>query len=546
MQLVHGFNLDNLRGDIFGGLTAAVVALPLALAFGVVSGLGPLAGLYGAIVVGFFAALLGGTPSQVSGPTGPMTVVMATVVAGHASDLSIAFTIVLMGGLFQIAFGALRMGRYINLVPITVTSGFMSGIGCIIILLQLNPFVGHGNPAGGIQGAVAELPEALSAPNLEALALGALSLSLCFFTPKRLGRLVPPPLIALTLGTLLGVFVFPAVPIIGEVPSGLPAIQWPHMTMVELPSMLRAGFVLGLLGSLDSLLTSLIADQVTRSHHEPNRELFGQGVGNVLAGLLGGIPGAGATMRTVVNVRAGGRTPISGMVHSLVLLAVVLGAGPLASHIPHAVLAGILINVGLNIIDWRYLRRLHTSPKAGVGIMVTVLLLTIFVDLIVAVGVGVVLASLLLAKRMADHALEGMVVTTELDERLHLSPAEARLLKGMEGQLLIAHLKGVLSFGAATSVTRRLSHAGEFEGLLLDVEDVLGVDTSAGFALETLVEQAAEAGTRVYISGMSPELERQLLRLRVLDHIPEAQRLSHRHQALSSASDSLFPPPSVA
>ena len=365
MRLIHGLHFDNIRGDIYGGLTAAVVALPLALAFGVASGAGPIAGLYGAIFVGLFAALFSGTPAQVSGPTGPMTVVMAGVFTQFGHEPAMAFTVVMLAGLLQILFGVLKLGRYINLMPFPVISGFMSGIGVIIIILQLAPLVGHTAPVGGILIALVHVPQAYSSPAIEATAIGLLALFIVFAWPARLGRIVPPPLVALVIGTLAAMFALPGAPVLGEIPTGLPQPILPLFDLASVPLMLRAALILAVLGTIDSLLTSLVADNVTQSHHKSNRELIGQGIGNAIAGVFGAIPGAGATMRTVVSVRAGGRTPISGALHALVLLAIVLGLGGFAERIPHAVLAGILIKVGLDIIDWGYLQRVRRAPGAG-------------------------------------------------------------------------------------------------------------------------------------------------------------------------------------
>ncbi|MGY8992885.1 MAG: SulP family inorganic anion transporter, partial [Rhodospirillales bacterium] len=316
MTLIHGLRFNNLRGDIFGGLTAAVVALPLALAFGVASGAGPLAGLYGAIFVGFFAALFGGTPTQISGPTGPMTVVMAAIFVKFSHDPALAFTVVIMGGGFQILFGAMRLGRYIALVPFPVISGFMSGIGCIIMILQFAPLIGATPSIGGVLDTVTSLPGILANAEWQAAAVGLLALTIASFTPRPIASLVPSSLIALIVGTSLVWLFLPEASVLGNIPSGIPTPHLPHWTWTALPDMISSALILALLGSIDSLLTSLVADNITRTSHHSNRELIGQGIGNMIAGLFGGIPGAGATMRTVINVRTGGETPISGMLHA--------------------------------------------------------------------------------------------------------------------------------------------------------------------------------------------------------------------------------------
>ncbi|MDX1812090.1 MAG: SulP family inorganic anion transporter, partial [Gammaproteobacteria bacterium] len=417
MKLINGLHFNNIRGDIYGGLTAAVVALPLALAMGVSSGAGPIAGIYGAVFVGIFAALFGGTPSQVSGPTGPMTVVMAAIFTQYttlfpddpAHGASLAFTIVIMGGLFQILFGILKLGRFINLIPHSVISGFMSGIGVIIILLQLGPLFGHPAQPGPLASAMA-LPEILHDPVIADMLLAALALLIVFLLPQNINRIIPAPLFALIIGTLAlyltqggditssvingnTVYHLGSASVLGDIPSGFPQMLLPTIEWEYLPDMLKSAVMLAALGSIDSLLTSLVADNVTRTYHLPDRELIGQGIGNSIAGLFGGLPGAGATMRTVVNVRAGGRTPISGTLHALVLFAIVLGAGVVASYIPNAILAGILVKVGYDIIDWDYLKRMRHISRGGLLIMSSVFFITVFVDLITAVAVGMIMAA---------------------------------------------------------------------------------------------------------------------------------------------------------
>lgn len=539
MRLFSGFGGGTIRGDIYGGLTAAVVALPLALAFGVASGAGPIAGLYGAIAVGFFAAVFGGTPSQISGPTGPMTVVMAAVVTQYADNPAIAFTVVMLGGLFQILFGFLRLGRYINLMPFPVISGFMSGIGFIIIILQIAPFLGRTNPAGGPLAAMIHIPELLREPVVDAVVVGSVALAIVLFTPARIGRILPSPLIALVVGTLLALGLFDQAPILAEVPTGLPTLQMPTFTVTDFADIVSSSLVLAVLGSLDSLLTSLIADNVTRTHHDSDRELIGQGIGNAVAGLIGGLPGAGATMRTVVNVRAGGRTPISGALHALILLAVVLGLAPLAEHIPHAVLAGILFKVGIDIIDWDYLRRIRRAPRIGVFFMLVVLGLTVFVDLIVAVGVGVVMASLLFVKRMADIQSESIrAITGETDE-VPLSAEAQELLRAANGRILLYHLAGPMSFGIAKDMGKGLSRAASFEAIVLDLTDVPMIDSSASLALEGGIRNAAAHGRLVYLAGARPRVGKVLEGLGVLAHLPPDRCYATRHEALRAALDAI-------
>nr|WP_241263387.1 SulP family inorganic anion transporter [Parahaliea mediterranea] len=492
-----------MRGDIAGGITAGVVALPLAIALGVASGLGAMAGLYGAIVLGFFAALAGGTPSQISGPTGPMVVVLAGLFASLSGDVELVFTAVMLAGVLQIVFGLLGIGEYIRLVPYPVISGFMSGIGAIIIILQLGRLLGHAPPGEPI-GAITYLPTALADINFAALALGLGTLAVTYLWPSSWGRYLPAPLAALILGTLLALAAFD-VPVLGAIPSGLPSLHLPTFDRDSLFLVAEAAVILAILGAIDSLLTSLVADNITRTRHDSNRELVGQGIGNGLAGLLGGIAGAGATMRTVVNVRSGGRGRISGMTHALVLLAIVLGLGPLAANIPHAVLAGILVKVGLDIIDWSYLKRAHKGPRWDLALMVLVLGLTVFVDLITAVAAGVVLAALAFVRQVANTQVQSL---KNLPEHLD-SPEEKALLEATQDKVSLFDFGGPLSFGAAADLghhVREYSEPGT-RILILDFTRVPFLDLSAALAIETIATDARASGKALYLAGMSAEVK---------------------------------------
>ena len=397
---VRQYSLSQFRGDLFGGLTAGVVALPLALAFGVASGAGAIAGLYGAIALGFFAALLGGTPSQVSGPTGPMTVIAAAAVATFPGDLQAVFTVILIAGALQIVFGVIKLGVFVRYIPYPVISGFMSGIGVIIIMLQLHPLLGS-DSVGSPLVALMELPRAVAGAERLQPAPGRADHAHLVLTPARISSVLPSPLIALLSMSLLSATLSFPVQTIGEIPSGLPALVLPMFSAEKLPKIIAMAMALSVLGVIDSLLTSIVADSMTKERHDSNQELIGQGVGNMAAALIGGLPGAGATMRTVVNIKAGGTTRLSGMIHSLFLVAVLLGLGKYTAHIPMPVLAGILMKVGVDILDYRMLRVLRRAPRQDLIVMLTVFGITVFVDLIVAVSVGVTLAALMLTVRIA-------------------------------------------------------------------------------------------------------------------------------------------------
>lgn len=525
------FVTSNLRGDIYGGITAGIVALPLALALGVASGMGPVAGLYGAIFVGFFAALFGGTPAQISGPTGPMVVVLAGVVASVPDRPELVFTAIVLAGLFQIVFGVLRFGEYIRLVPYPVVSGFMSGIGAIIIILQVGRLVG-GDPPGDTLSALFHVPHALSEIDFSAVAIGALTLAIVFRWPSELGRYVPAPLAALIIATLVGLPLAP--PVLGDIPTGLPSFHLPQLDRDAMLLVLEAALILAALGSIDSLLTSLVADNVTRTRHDSNRELIGQGIGNTVAGLFGGIAGAGATMRTLVNIRTGGKTRLSGMVHALLLLAIALGLGPFAAQIPHAALAGILVKVGWDIIDWSYLRNAHRGPRWDLLLMALVLGLTVFVDLITAVAVGVVLGSIAYVRQVAQAQIRAILdMPPNLD-----SDEEAALLARSGGRVQVFDFGGPLSFGAAADLghhVRERARNGGTEVLILDFSRVPFIDVSAARAVEAITCDAKHAGKTVYCTGMRDDVRRVLSGLDADCCIDDECRFEKRVDALRAA-----------
>ena len=514
--LIHGFQWRHWRGDLTGGVTAAVVALPLALAFGNAA-LGPggaIYGLYGAIITGFLAALFGGTPAQVSGPTGPMSVTVAGVCStlaavGNSRDLSqgdmlpMVMAAVVLGGLLQILMGVLRLGRYITLVPYSVVSGFMSGIGVIILCLQVGPLLGISSQGGVLPSLL--MVNRNFTPNPSAVLVGIATLLVVFTTPRRISKLIPSPLLGLLLITPLSLWLFPeSLPRIGAIPEGGLSFSFPNWTE-HLPLLLRAGVVLAVLGAIDSLLTSLVADNISQTRHRSNRELIGQGIANSVSGLFSGLPGAGATMRTVINIRSGGRTPLSGMTHSVVLLVLLLGAGPLAEGIPTALLAGILIKVGLDIIDWGFLLRAHRLSLKTALVMWGVLLMTVFWDLIGAVLVGMFVANLLTIESLTHQQLGNMEVGTD-----HLTTREQDLLKRCGDDLILFRMQGPLSFGAAKGISERMMLVKQYRILLLDITDVPHLGVTASLAIERMVEEAKRNQRTVLVAGASGKVKQRL------------------------------------
>ncbi len=514
----------------------------MALAFGVASGAGAAAGLYGAVLVGFFAALFGGTPTLISEPTGPMTVVMTAVIAtlvaaDPENGLAMAFTVVMMAGVFQIIFGALRLGKYVTQMPYTVISGFMSGIGIILIILQLAPFMGQAAPKGGVVGTLQNLPDLIANVQMPELMLALLTIAILFLMPKKLKRLVPPQLVALIVGTIVSLMVFGDVEIrrIGEIPSGLPALQMPVFSPAQLQTMVIDALVLGMLGSIDALLTSVIADSLTRTQHNSDKELIGQGIGNLVSGMFGGLAGAGATMGTVVNIQSGARTALSGLTRALILLVVVLWAGGLTASIPLAVLAGIALKVGINIIDWGFLKRAHHVSWKGAMIMYGVIILTVFVDLITAVAVGIFVANILTINRLSALQEQDVNAVSTADDSINLTPEEKVLMSEADGRVLLFQLSGPMIFGVSKAISREHKAIAECEALVLDISDVPHLGVTSSLAIENAIQDALDMGRDVFIVGASGQTKRRLEKLGVLSNIPPQNLLGDRQEALRQA-----------
>ena len=553
MRVFNQIGIGNLKGDVFGGVTAAVVALPMALAFGVASGAGAEAGLYGAVLVGLFAALFGGTPTLISEPTGPMTVVFTAVIValmvpdpetGMVAEnaMAMAFTTVMLAGIFQVIFGILKLGRYVTLMPYTVISGFMSGIGLILIIIQLPGLLGHASPGGGVLGSLEALPGLFAKVHAGELLLGMVALGILFLMPKAWQRFMPPQLLALVVGTLLAVWFIGSgeYRAIGEIPSGLPSIQVPIFSPDEWKTMVINALVLAMLGSIDALLTSVIADSLTRKEHNSDKELVGQGLGNLASGMFGGLPGAGATMGTVVNIQTGARTALSGLVRAAVLGVVVFGASGLVESIPKAILAGIAIKVGIDIIDWGFLRRAHRLSMRGALIMYGVIAMTVFVDLITAVGIGLFVANILTIRRLSDLQSEHVRVLGQAEDAgesdyAGLDVEEKRLLSDAGSRVALLDLSGPLIFGAAQTLTRQQNRLDGTETLVIDLSGVPHLGVSTALVLERIIHDAVQRGSRVIVSGIQAQPRGRLEQLGVAREVQAEDWVATRTEAVRRA-----------
>ncbi|BAF69424.1 SulP family inorganic anion transporter [Nitratiruptor sp. SB155-2] len=515
----------DLTGDIFGGITAAIVAIPLALAFGLQSGLGAIAGLYGAIALGIFASLFGGTKTQISGPTGPMTVVTAGVVitiTEYYGSLDAAMGAILLtfvlAGIIQILMGVVGIGKYIRYVPYPVVSGFMSGIGVIIIILQIFPFFGLESPKKilDILHSLHTIPEKI---NLQAMLLSLTTIAMIYLFPK-VTKKIPPTLVALVVLTIASTILGLNVPIIGHIPEGLPEIRTEIFSSFDfdiVTIILVPAITLAALGAIDSLLTSLVADNLTKTQHDSNKELVGQGIGNAVAGLIGGIPGAGATMRTVVNIKAGGRTQLSGVIHGVVLLIILLGAGEYAKLIPIPVLAGILITVGIGIIDYKGLKHIMHVPKADAAIMIIVLFVTVFVDLLQAVAVGMILAALLFMKNMSDLA-ESKSFSSLLEDLYHskVLPDEKEIIEKFGKQVYIQHFEGPIFFGFTSYFKQLIQKLPDVKVVIFRMENVPFIDQSGLYAIEDALLSLQDKGIKVIFTGLQEQPKDLLTKVKLI------------------------------
>ena len=535
---------NNLKGDLFGGLTAGIVALPLALAFGIqafggidspeASSMGALAGLVGATLLGFLAAMFGGTHSQISGPTGPMTVITAALISAawtqshNLSTVLVAMSLAgIFCGIFQIIFGIIKIGKYVRYIPYPVLSGFMSGIGVIIILQQIYPLMGLKSPvlvvdmlaniASSIQNGVA----------FDALLLGLGTILIVKIMPK-ISQKIPSTLVALIVMTIVSIFMgLDERLTIGSIPAGVPlpvflkdsidlsSIDW----ITALNAAVVPGLTLAGLGSIDTLLTSVVADNITKTKHNSNQELIGQGIGNAFAGLFGGIAGAGATMRTVVNVKSGGRTQLSGMVHAVLLLAILLGLGSLVKFVPLSVLAGILITVGWGIIDFKGFHDLLRAPKADTFVLIIVFLLTVFVDLLTAVGIGMVIACVLFMKRMSDLT-EGTYNSAKPFDKDCPWADEGGITDEMRQHVYIQRLGGPVFFGSVTRFQEVMRTVPtDAKVVVIRMKNVSFMDQSGVYAMETAISELKQRGVMVLMTIIQPQARTMLERLHVIPEL---------------------------
>ncbi len=538
MSTKTGF-FSNFKGDALGGITAGIVALPLALAFGAQTELGAIAGLYGAIALGILAALFGGTKTQISGPTAPMTVVAAVLITeaiAEAGSLTQAIPIIVatfvLAGILQVLLGVLKLGKYIKYIPYPVVSGFMSGIGVIIVVTQLFPFFGITAPAGGAFGTLKNIHTIPEFINFYSVGIALATIAIIYLTP-RITKKVPASLVALIIISIAAYFavdasLFTRINSEGPLPTGLPEIQLSFIKVfTDFGTMIRIfeyAATLAALGAIDSLLTSVVADNMTKEKHDSNKELIGQGIGNIGAGLIGGLPGAGATMRTVININSGGKNRLSGVMAGLLLTAILLGLGTLVGHVPNAVLAGILITVGIGIIDYKGISHIRSIPISDAIIMIIVLSLTVFVDLLIAVAAGMVLSSLLFMKKASDLVEEGSKVESLKD----FTPEkpwddEKEINKLISNDVYIKHINGPLFFGASAGFQDMMKAIPEVKVVIIRMGKVPYVDQSGLYAMEEALLELKNKGVKIVFTGLYGQAKDMFERIGIVPELVQKE-----------------------
>jgi sulfate permease, SulP family len=522
------FTFNNVKGDFFGGITAGVVSLPLALAFGLQSGLSPVSGLYCAIFLGVVAVILGGTYTLISTPTGPMTVVAALTISqaiSKSGSLELAMgtilAIFILAGGVQTLFGIFKLGNNVKYIPYPVLSGFMTGIGIILILFEIYPLIGLASPST-IKGVVVGLPHDIGNINLSAFGLGVLTLVILYLAPK-FSTMIPATLIALIAGTLVSIIGGLDVPLIGEVPQGLPNLQLESLLTVSFSDpwfIISAALTLGALGCIDTLLTAVIVDKITETKHQSNQELIGQGLGNIASGFFGGLPGAGTTMSSIVNVKAGGRTRLSGIVSSIFLLAVLLGLGTYAQYIPIPVLAAILLSVGMDIIDYNGLKEVAKVELSEGGILIIVLLMTVFVDLIAAVGTGMTLSVFVFMKKMSVIGEDTISLFPIRNLKIR-KPCDMKdefiLPSEYLDRVYIKSFSGPIFFGFSQYLIDNLKKLPSLDSIIFEMDRVPYLDQSAAHALELVFEYLQKNNIKVFLAQVN---EGPLNILRAVDIVP--------------------------
>ncbi len=518
--------LNQIRGDFLGGIVSSIVALPQALAFGVATGLGAGAGVWSAIILCFIAGILGGT--LVSGPTGPVTIILTSMILTNSFGLQMIVTVMALAAVFQFFIGLTPLPGIVKYVPYPVISGFMNGVGVLLILLQLNPLVGQPIEASPIESLKKLFT---SSVNHDALILGGLTLLIVFLIPKKINRFFPSQIIALILGTIISIKMGADVARISEISFNFPKFILPELNPKVIFDCIPFALVLAVIASSESLLTGLVVDSLTKTKTPPKRLLTAQGIGNFFCAITGSLFGSAATMRSAAAINAGASTRLVTIINPLILLAVLICFSDFAKQIPLCVLAGILIKIGYDIIDTKLLKVIKYAPRDDLYVLAVVFLLTVFYNLIFAVGAGITLASLLYAKRVADKTSLG-VKTVQDDE---IDKLEKQLFKVYNYQIRVVHIDGQFFFGSATQLVAQFEEQLGTKFLLLNYESGALLDISAIFALEDIIIRLQGQKIRVLLIVKNEEVRGQLKDLNIISQVGDENVFYNEYDAVEEA-----------
>ena len=526
--------LQILTGDIFGGLNSAIVALPQALAFGVATGFGAGAGIWGAIILCFVAGLLGSKIPMISGPTGPMTIVVASVAASLSHDMHAVGIVIMFAALFQLLFSVTSISDIVKYVPYPVISGFMNGVGIIIILLQLNPLIGYPAVSNSFEGIKSFILN-LNSINIPAFALGMLTLLIVFGVPKKINKYVPSQIIALIFCTLISIKLGLDIPKISEITVGFPKIEIPIFNLLQTAEYIPYALTLAIVLSAESMLTGLVADSLTKSRHNPKTLLFSQGLGNVACALTGSLCGTAATMRTVAALNAGATTKLAAVINPVILCILLFKFSGFVAEIPLAVLAGILIKIGYDIIDVKLLKVLKFAPKDDLYVLALVFLLTVFYNLIFAVGAGITLAALLYAKRVADKA---NIVQKSIYDK-DIMKLEKMLETDYKHKIRVVHITGQFFFGSATQLISKFEDVLGTKCIIINYEADDLLDISAIFALEDIIIRLKSQHIKILMVIKNEQVLNQLSSHSIISQIGEDKIFYNELDAIEFAKNSL-------
>ena len=530
------YGLNDLRGDLFGGITTGILMLPIAMGFGVMAGLGPVAGLHGIIAVGLFVGLFGGTRGLIAGPNIFALIAMSVIVTKYTNTLEEALFALMLSGVMQIVFGLLKFGRYVSYMPYSLFVGFFTAAGILLIVSQVMPAVGQPSGDGGLIANIGNWTNALSSINFHALLLTSISLALGFLWPARLGKFLPAPFVVLSVGTVLGVILFRDAPMVGDVLSGWPKFHMPGVSSSLLLRVLEPAFIMALMNTVSSLMLSLLIDPITGARHKPNQQTISMGIGNIAAGLVGGIAGAGSYV-TFANLRSGGRSPVSSVLAVSILIAAVLGAGQFLGRIPQAVLAGILIQIGWSLIDWRFIARLHRISRGYVLVMLGTTAVAVLVDFVTAILIGIALSSFINARKTENLELRRLISVPLLDREI-LPPDEAEPFEARSGLILFPDRISVASAREVVRIVRQ--DIGENHITIFDLSRTEYVDDTAAMIIGQLIDIATDLGTRRFIVvGLRQEVADTLNSMRLLNRIPESNFVADLDEAKRVAAPML-------